>query len=206
MRKLILLLVLLAVCQVGALAQKTQKKGKAKKIEQPKCDLAISTLDEFDSTKLVVAKPINIGYKIPSEFETENGPSMIDQGKVLFTYTENDSINCFFMTLALAEREYFSIEEGETVLLKLSDGRVLALYNVPDKGEFDKGTNMRIYQHTCVVPIDLFYSLTYNTIERIRIEYKGFKKTLEILPEQQTAIKEAARCVGEAAGLYPVKP
>lgn len=203
MRKLMLLVALLAVCQVAIFAQ---TKGKVKKVEKPKCDLAISTIDEFDSTRLVVAKPINIGYRIASQFETENGPLMIEEGKVLFSYTENDSINCFFITLAMAERNYLSIDEGENVLIKLSDGRVLALYNIPDKGEFNKKTNMRIYQHTCVVPLDLFYSLTYNTIEAIRIEYKGYKKTLEILPEQQKAILEAARCVGEASKLYPVKP
>lgn len=203
MRKLILFLIVLVICESIAVAQ---TKGKAKKVEKAKCDLAVSTIDEFDSTRLVVAKPISIGYSIASQFETENGPLMIQEGKALFSYTENDSINCFFLTLAMAERNYLTIEEGENVLIKLSDGRVLALYNVPDKGEFDKKTNMRIYQHTCIVPLDVFYALTYNTIERIRIEYKGFKKTLEILPEQQKAILESARCVGEAAKLYPVKP
>lgn len=198
-----MLVALLLTCEVVIFAQ---KKGKEPNSEKPKCDLAVSTIDEFDSTLLVVAKPINIGYTIASQYETEKGPLMIEQGKALFSYTENDSISCFFLTLATAERNYLSIEEAENVLIKLSDGRVLALYNVPDKGVFDKKTNMRVYQHTCIVPLDLFYALTYNTIERIRIEYKGFKKTLEILPEQQKAILESARCVGEAAKLYPVKP
>lgn len=171
------------------------------------CDLAVDEVDPFDSTRLIAAKPIDVGYKIPSQFTLPNGNlKMIEEGKILFTYAENDTINTFFMTLALAEHTYRSIDEGFKVWLLLSNERVVGLYNVPDKGEFDKNTNMRIYQHTCVVPLDMFYVLTYLKIEKIRVEYKGFKKTLEILPEQQAAIQEAIRCVGEASGQYPVKP
>ncbi len=171
------------------------------------CKLAIDEYDEFDSTRIIVGLPVNIGYQIPSQFLNAKGdPVMIEEGKALFTYTENDSLNCFFLTLALAERSYYSTEEGFNVLLLLSDQRVIGLYNVPDKGEFDKNTNMRIYQHVSVVPLDQFYELTYYKIEKIRVEYKGFRKTLEILPNQQNALREAIRCVGEAAGLYPVKP
>ncbi len=171
------------------------------------CDLAFNEVDPFDSTRLVAAKPVPVGYQIPSQYTLEDGSfKMIEEGKILFTYAENDTINTFFMTLALAEHNYHSIETGYNVWLLLSNERVVGLYNVPDKGEFNKNTNMRIYQHTCVVPLDMFYVLTYFKIEKIRVEYKGYKKTLEILPEQQSAIREAIRCVGEAVGLYPVKP
>ncbi|MDX1942036.1 MAG: hypothetical protein SFU99_15850 [Saprospiraceae bacterium] len=171
------------------------------------CDLAVNEVDPFDSTHLVVAKPIPVGYQIPSQYTMPDGNfKMIEEGKILFTYTENDTINSFFMTLALAEHSFFSIEPGFKVWLLLSNERVVGLYDVPDKGEFDKNTNMRIFQHTCVVPIDMYYVLTYLKVEKIRIEYKGYKKTLEILPQQQDALKEAIRCVGEAVGLYPVKP
>lgn len=171
------------------------------------CELAVDEVDPFDSTRLIAAKPIDVGYKIPSQFTLPDGNlKMIEEGKVLFTYAENDTINTFFMTLALAEHAYHSIDEGFKVWLLLSNERVVGLYDVPDKGEFDKNTNMRIYQHTCVVPLDMFYVLTYLKIEKIRVEYKGYKKTLEILPEQQAAIQEAIRCVGEASGQYPVKP
>ncbi len=171
------------------------------------CQIAVDEIDSFDSTRTIAAKPINIGYQIPSQFLLDNGSNkMIEQGKALFTYTENDTINCFFLTLATAEYSYFSIEPGYNVLLLLSDQRVVGLLNVPDKGEFNKSINMRIYQHTCVVPLDMFYALSTYKIEQIRIEYKGFKKTLEILPEQQEAIQQAVRCVGEATGLYPIKP
>lgn len=175
--------------------------------EKWKCTLAVDEIDAFDSTHTIASKPINIGYQIPSQFLNDNGSNkMIEEGKALFTYTENDSLNCFFLTLAMAEHTYHSIEADFNVLLLLSDKRVVGLFNVPDKGTFDKTTNMRIYQHHCVMPLDLFYALTHQKIENIRIEYKGYKKTLEILPEQQDAIREAIRCVGEAAGLYPIKP
>jgi len=196
MRRLLLFCILTLTCSTIISAQ-----------EKVKCQLVVDEIDTFDSTHLVVAKPVNIGYQIPSQFLLENGSNkMIEEGKALFTYTENDTINCFFLTLAMAEHNYYSTEPGFNVLMLLSDQRVVGLLNVPDKGEFDKGTNMRIYQHTCVVPLDLFYALTHLKIEQIRIEYKGYKKTLEILPEQQDAIREAVRCVGEAAGLYPIKP
>lgn len=196
MRKLLLCSVLILLAYASVSAQ-----------SKAKCQIAVDEIDTFDSTRLIAAKPVNIGYQIPSQLLLDNGSNkMIEQGKVLFSYTENDSINCFFLTFAMAEHTYYSIESGYNVLLLLSDQRVVGLLNVPDKGEFDKSVNMRIYQHTCVVPLDFFYALTNYKIEQIRIEYKGYKKTLEILPEQQDAIREAVRCVGEASGLYPIKP
>ena len=196
MRRLLLFCALMLSYQILIFAQ-----------EKAKCPLVVDQIDPFDSTHLIAAKPVNIGYQIPSEFLNDNGSNkMIEEGKALFTYTENDSLNCFFLTLAMAEHNYYSIDAEYNVLLLLSDKRVVGLFNVPDKGTFDKTTNMRIYQHNCIVPLDLFYALTREKIESIRIEYKGYKKTLEILPEQQDAIREAVRCVGEAAGLYPIKP
>lgn len=204
MRKLLLLGMLVLLLQPLS----AQKKTKALKVpEKAKCELAADEVDAFDSTRTIISKTVNIGYQIPSQFLLEDGTNkIIEEGKAIFSYTENDSINCFLLTLAMAEHTYYSIEPEYNVLLLLSDQRVFGLYNVPDKGTFDKKTNMRIYQHTCIVPLDLFYALTHQKIERIRIEYKGYKKTLEILPEQQNAIREAIRCVGEAAQLYPVKP
>lgn len=196
MRKLIIFCLLALMGSASAFAQ-----------SKAKCTLAVDEIDTFDSTHTVAAKPVNIGYQIPSQFLLDNGNNkMIEQGKALFSYSENDSINSFFLTLAMVEYKYFSIEPGFNVLLLLSNQQVVGLFNVPDKGEFDKSTNMRIYQHTCVVPLDLFYALTLQKIQSIRIEYNGYKKTLEILPEQQDAIQEAVRCVGEAVGLYPIKP
>ncbi len=170
-------------------------------------NIAVNEIDPFDSTRLIAAKPVNVGYKIPSQFTLPDGNNkMIEEGKVMFTYAENDTINTFYITLALAEYNYYPIETGYNVWLLLGNKKVVGLYNIPDKGEFNKDTNMRIYQHTCVAPLDLFYVLTYTKISKIRVEYNGYKKTLEILPKQQEALLEAIRCVGEAAGLYPVKP
>jgi hypothetical protein len=171
------------------------------------CDYAVDEIDPFDSTRLVALQPIDIGYKIPSQYTDEYGDlTMIDQGKALITYTENDSISGFFFTIALAERDYHSTKDGVQVGLLLSDERVIWLRNFPDNGEFDSDTNMRIYQHTCVMPLDTYYALTFQKIEMIRVAYPGYKKTLKLLPEQQEAIREAFRCIGEAVGLYPVKP
>ncbi|HMO40123.1 MAG TPA: hypothetical protein PKC76_10930 [Saprospiraceae bacterium] len=192
MRKLLALLLFCNVFHTAATAQ---------------CKLAMKEVDPFDNTLLVAAQPMSIGYKIPSQYTQPDGNlRMIDEGKLLFSYTENDTINSFFLTLGLAEHAYYTVEEGYTVMLLLSNQKVIALYNVPDRGQFNSDINMRIYQHTCVVPLDMFYVLTYLKVEKIRIEYKGYKKTLEILPTQQDAILEAVRCVGEGAGLYPVKP
>lgn len=170
------------------------------------CEDIFDKIDEFDSTRVVMAQTVNIGYMIPSMFETENGAKMIEQAKLLFTYTEGDSINSFFMTLATAEYSYLSIENGDNVLIKLSDDEVIPLFTVSDRGEFDRTTNMRVYLHTCLIPLDLFYRLTHVYIEKIRINYKGKDSTIEILPKQQEAIRNAVRCVGKASNLFPIKP
>jgi hypothetical protein len=173
---------------------------------ESQCSYPIDSVDEFDHTRLVAFAPINIGYLIASEVETETGLLPIEEGKVMFTFSQNDTLNSFFLTLAIPERNYMAIEPGFNVLLKLNNNQIVRLYNFPDKGTFDPKTNMRIYQHTGVVPLDLFYNLTHHTITRIRIRYKGYKKTISVTPEQQEAIREAIRCIGEAVELFPIKP
>lgn len=170
------------------------------------CDIAFDQIDEFDSTRTLSAKPISVGYMIPSKFETMKGPKLIEEAQILFSYAENDSINSFFMTIAIPEYNYETIETGPNVILRLSDSTVVTLYNVPDSGTFDSNTNMRLYQHTCVVSLDVFNRLTLSTIEKIRIDYKKQKRTLTISKEQQEALRSALRCVGKSAGLYPIKP
>ncbi len=170
------------------------------------CSYPIDSVDEFDHTRLVAFAPINIGYLVASEVETEEGLLPIEEGKVMFTFTQNDTLNSFFLTLAIPERNYLVIEPGFNVLLKLNNEQIVGLYNFPDKGTFDPNTNMRIYQHTGVVPLDLFYNLTHHTITRIRINYKGYKKTISVTPEQQEAIRKAVRCIGEAVELFPIRP
>lgn len=170
------------------------------------CDLAFDEIDEFDSLRTVASQPVSFGYVIPSLYETARGPKFIEQGKAAVLYSQNDTINSFFLTLAVPEYTYRSIDAGFNVLLKLSDGEVVSLYNVPDRGTFDKTTNMRLYLHTCIVPLDMYYRLTFSTIEMIRIEYKDIKQTFAISEQQQLAIREAMQCVGKTVDLYPVKP
>lgn len=170
------------------------------------CEVAFDEIDEFDSLRTVASNPVALGYMIPSLYETVDGPKLIEEGKAIVMYSENDTINSFFLTLAIPEYSYQPIESGFNVLMKLSDGEVISFYNVPDRGTFDNTTNMRLYQHTCIVPLDMFYRLTFSTIEAIRIQYKKIKRTFKLSEEQQLAIREAVQCVGRQVDLYPVKP
>lgn len=171
------------------------------------CTLSIDEVDEFDSLRTVASIPVITGYQIPSEFLTPEGElTIVDEAQTLFTFAQNDSINSFFLTLAALEREYLKTRNGYDFLLKLSNGEVVGLYNVADKGTFDPKTNMRIYNHTGVVPIDYLPALTTYYIEKIRINYPTKKRTITLTPEQQEKLREAIRCVGEAVGLYPLRP
>lgn len=170
------------------------------------CEVAFDEIDDFDSLRTVSAHPVSFGFMIPSLYETVDGPKLIEEGKALAMFSQNDSINSFFLTLAIPEYTYRSIKPGHNVLLKLSDGEVISFYNVPDKGTFDEETNMRLYQHTIVLPIDMYYRLTFSTIEAIRIQYQKFKHTFRLTEQQQLALREAMQCVGRQVELYPVKP
>ena len=170
------------------------------------CEIAFDEIDEFDSLRTVASQPVAFGLMVPSLFETIDGPTLIEEGKAFVMYSENDSINSFFLNLAVPEYSYRSIKPGFNVLMKLSDGEVISFYDVPDRGTFDKTTNMRLYQHVCVIPLDMFYRLTFSTIEAIRIQYKDHKRTFKLSEEQQAAIRDAMQCVGKTVDLYPVKP
>lgn len=173
------------------------------------CEYAFREIDEFDGTLTVATHPVNVGYMIPSNFETSEGVKIIEEGKLMFSFTEeahkDTGIISFFITLAVQEYEFHPIESGENVLIALSDSTVIGLYNLPSS-QFDRTTNMRLYTHTCVLPIDVFYKLVYNEIIKIRIYYRTQKKDIEVLPDQQAELKEMLRCVGRGAGVYPLKP
>jgi len=172
------------------------------------CKLAINEVDPFDSTRLISSTPVHIGNYIPSLYETTEGPKIIEEAEVLFSFAESDRperLHSFFLTIAAPEYKYQPIEQGQNVLLALSDSSVIALHNFPDKGTFDKSTNMRIYQHSSVVPIDSYYRLSLLDVVGIRIRYENKKRTIYLLPEQQKALKEAIQCVGEEAG-FSLKP
>lgn len=192
---------------------------------QAQCSFAINEIDDFDSTHTVVTKAINIGYMIPSNYQTADGYKMIEEAKAIFTFTQNDTLNAFFLVLGLAEREFLTAEEGYSVILKIealkdtvdlgsdvpkvdpeAGSDLIGLYTVPDRGSFDKNTNMRIYTHTCLVPLDQVFTLSYASIEKIRINYKNSRRTITLTKDQQVEIKKAVQCVAEAMKLFPIKP
>lgn len=170
------------------------------------CELIHNQVDEFDSTRTVASKPVNIGYIIPSNFETGDGPSMIEEAKLMFSYSENDSIHAFFLIIGVQEREYLRIDNDFNVLIMLEDDQIIELMNFSDQGVFDPKTNMRLYQHTCSVPLDLFYALTHLKLAKIRINYRTYKHTLELSGRQQEAFRAAVRCVGEALDMIQIRP
>lgn len=170
------------------------------------CKVALDEIDPFDSLRTVVSQSVIIGRQVPSKFETADGPKLIEEAKLLFTYTEKDSIRSFFLVLGIQEWEYHRIDNDYNVLLMLDDGQVIELMNFSDQGVFDTRTNMRLYQHTCLIPMDLFYALTHFKVQKIRVNYRTEKRTVDIQPGQQTALRNAVRCVGERIGMSPIKP
>lgn len=172
------------------------------------CDsILIDIVDDFDSTRLISSKPCNIGYMVPSQFETLDGFKLIEEGKIMITFTQNDTLNAFFMTIAVQERGYKKVDPEEKVLLALTNETVIGLWDIPDKGVFDRSTNMRRYQHVCVIPYDQLFNLSYNGIKKIRIPYKeGYQHDIVITPEQQENIKQHILCIAERLNILPVKP
>ena len=170
------------------------------------CEFALDEVDEFDSLRIIAAHPVSIGYKIASNYKTIDGNTMIDEGKALFSFSEGDSINSFFLTLGIMEREYLPTQPGVSVFLKLSNDDVVGLLNAPDRGQFDESTNMRLYTHTCILPVDYYPALADSFVQKIRIEYKNAKRTIILSDEQQKLLQEAIRCIGEAVNFYPTKP
>ena len=168
------------------------------------CDFAYNAVDEFDSTKTIAVPVTNIGYLIPANYETVDGLKIIEEGKVLFSYTEEDrdsGIVSLFFTLAVQEYEYYKIDNGKNILLALSDSTIVGFYNVPHS-KFDRSTNMRQYVHTCPIPVDVFYKLLYYDIEKIRIRYDNHKHDIELLPQQRKELREKILCLGMEAGFY----
>lgn len=44
------------------------------------CKIVLDEIDEFDSLRTIAIEPIQIGAIIPSQFETEDGPTFIPEG------------------------------------------------------------------------------------------------------------------------------
>ncbi|MEZ4983861.1 MAG: hypothetical protein R2795_02290 [Saprospiraceae bacterium] len=170
------------------------------------CQIAFDEIDPFDSLKIVGSEVVALGYMIPSKYETEDGPKMVEEARAVVVFTENDSISGFFLNLVLPEYKLQPIGDGDNVKLLLEDSTVIGLYNFPDEGAFDRNINMRVYQHTCAVPMDYYYKLVYQRITQLRIEYKNQYRTLKLSESQQLALKKAFQCVGNRVSLYPIHP
>ncbi len=170
------------------------------------CQIAVDQYDEFDSTRMVVTQPIPVGYLIPSNFETADGYKMIDEGQLMVTFSSNDTLDAFFLVLGLQEHTYRSITSGSNLLLLLDNQEVIGLVNFPDNGTFSRENNMRLYMHTAAIPLDAFYKLIYNKVQKIRVMYKGHYHTMTLLPKQQAQIQQQFLCLGKRLDLFPVKP
>lgn len=175
---------------------------------QAQCAFAADTIDPFDSTRLVISKPIPIGMLIPSLYETVDGPRIIEEAEIAFSFMEGDvdHINSFFLTIATPEYDFRKIASGRNVIVAFEDTSAVQLLNYPDRGVFSKETNMRVYQHTCIVPIDVLYRMAAYKVSGIRIRYEGIKRTIMLTKEQQEALRTAVKCASEAVGFAPLSP
>lgn len=163
------------------------------------CDIAIDKFDDFDSTRLIAAQPMNIGYMIASGNVTEDleGKEYVEEAKIVFSYSDEKEIRAFFLSIAVAERKFHMIDEGFNVMLKFKNEQIYTLFNAPEKGEFNRDILMWNYLHTSVIPLEVFHMLKEGHLEKIRINYKNYKKTIELEESQQKALQEAVLCVAE---------
>ncbi len=174
------------------------------------CKIAIDEYDEFDSTRLVATQPMNLGYLIVSGNVPEDleGKEYVEEAKAIFSYSDEKNIRAFFLSLMVAERKFHMIDNDFNVYLKFKGGQIVALLNVPENGEFDREILMWKYLHTCVVPLEIFHLMKNDVVEKIRIDYKNYKKTIELEEKQQLALQRAVFCVEERLinDLKGVKP
>ena len=173
------------------------------------CHIALDTLDEFDSVRTIAAAPLDLGYLVATGNVTADlkGTEAAQEAKAIFSFADENGINSFFLTLGTVERKYYSIGKGFNVLLKLVDGPIVTVFNVPEEAEFDRKILMWKYLHTCVVPLEIFQMLKNSRVEKIRIEYDTYKSTLVLEEPQQIALQEAVRCVElQLASHLPNKP
>ncbi|MEM8583765.1 MAG: hypothetical protein AAGF87_05820 [Bacteroidota bacterium] len=176
-------------------------------INLPPCDIVSDSIDPFDSLRTVESGQMALGYQMISQYETIDGPRLIAEAKAAVLYTELDSLSVLFLELELPEYAPHQTANDYNVKLKMSSDTIIGFYTVSDRGTFSRQTNMQHYQHIALVPTDLYYMLTYEQVELIRIEYKsGHRRTLALTPEQQLQLREHFRCVGERVGYYPVSP
>ncbi len=175
------------------------------------CKIALDLVDEFDSTRLVATKPMDIGFIIPTGALAEDleGKTYAQEARAIFSYGDDmDKVRSFFLTLPVLERKFFMIDNGFNVILKFTDGQLVELFNAPEPGEFDRDMIMWKYVHTCVVPLEIFYKMKDVQVEKIRINYNTYKRTIALEEPQQIALKNAVNCVDEhlKTSANPIKP
>ena len=105
------------------------------------CKLAIDQIDEFDSTLLVVARPVSTGILIPTKNMSEelDGPTFTGEAKLLVSYAEGtDGTRSFFLTIVTPEYEFMKTEDGYNVFFKLDDGTYLKVWNVAHRAEYNR--------------------------------------------------------------------
>lgn len=177
-------------------------------VELP-CQIAIDTLDEFDTTRMIATLPINVGYLVPTKNLTidAEGKQVTDEAKVVFSYAESaDNIRSFFLTLAVVEHQFLNIKNDFNVVFKLGNGQLVEIYNVPDRAELNREIIMWTYQHTLIIPLEVYHILKNETVEKIRINYEGYKRTITLEEDQQAKLQRAVQCVEERLRQDVAKP
>jgi hypothetical protein len=176
---------------------------------QAQCKIALDTLDEFDTTRLIAAEPVILGYLVPTGALAEDldGNIYAEEAKAIFSYANENNIRSFFLTLGVIEHKFHMIDKGYTVMLKYVDGPIQQLYNAPDDPEFDRDLVMWKFMHTCVIPLEVFHMMKNTRVEKIRIVYDGYKSTIVLSEAQQIALQNAVKCVEDALReKMPVRP
>ena len=163
------------------------------------CKIAMDVTDEFDTTRTIATEPFVLGFLVASGNVTEDleGQEAVEEAKAIFSFSNEKNIRSFFLTLGVVERKFHMIEPDYNVWLKFVDGPVIKLLNVPDEGEFDRKVLMWKYVHTCVIPLEIFHMMKNGKVEKIRIEYMDYKKTIVLEEKQQTVLQSAVKCVEE---------
>lgn len=169
------------------------------------CKIAIDQVDEFDTTHVIAAQPVLLGYLVASGNVAEGieGKAYVEEAKAIFSFANENKIRSFFLTLGVVERKFYLIDPDYNVWLKFKDGPIVKLLNVPEQGEFDNKILMWRYMHTCVVPLEIFHLLKNSPLEKIRIEYKDYKQTIVLEEKQQKALQDAVKCVEERLNTAP---
>lgn len=171
-----------------------------------KCKLiALDTTDEFDTTRLIASKTVNIGYLVPTGNIAENikGQETVEEGKAIFSFGNENKIRSFFLTLAVVDRKFYLIDNDYNVFVKFTNGQIIRLFNVPSDGEFNNKILMWKYMHTCVVTLEHFFMLRDELVDKIRIEYNGYKQTIVLEEKQAKALQDAVKCVEERLNSTP---